>query len=104
MDWFEFSLIALVCACLLAGGRHVYARPNQMSRWWHDTNRVHVAYSKIAGVLLILVAFLVVTFTLVFKLQMLGSWEGLLPVPVSLLGTALLRPRRKGQLPWHHKS
>jgi hypothetical protein len=104
VDWFEFSLIAVASAALLAWGRHVYAWPNRMSRWWYDTNRIHLAYSKIAGVLLIFSGFLAVTFALVFKLQLLASWEGLLPVPVSLLGTTLLRPRRKTQLPWHHKT
>lgn len=103
MRWIALSVGILVGVWLISQGRRFYKKPQNMYPYWYDTNRVHLAWSKLAGGILIFTGLFCALTVLIVITGRLDSWESHLVWPVALLGAILLRPRGSSQIPWQRK-
>jgi hypothetical protein len=100
VSWLETSLVIACGIALFAWGRHFYARPQLIQRYWYDTNRVYVAVSKLLGAFVMFLGALVATGILLLKLDQLFTRLGICIPLFALLCTILLRPIRTKKRPW----
>lgn len=99
MDWilFSFGLVGGMLAFAL--GHWTYACPNRLIWHWHDTNRVHIVFSKIAGGVLMGLGLFTVASVSMSAAGYARSMREMLTPWFGLLGAVLLRPNRNPKPP-----
>jgi hypothetical protein len=100
VDWFETSVVILCGVVLFTWGRYFYGQPHVLYRYWHDTNRLYVGLSKLAGAIVMFLGALVASGILLLKLNQLFTRLGLCLPLFALLCTILFRPIRTKKRPW----